>query len=86
MEQQGLTRKDLEPYIGSQSKVSEVLSGKRPLSLQMIRRLHEGLGISAKALLASSAVTDDDEGEEQNFDYENFRSRKCANAAWWTAM
>jgi len=51
MEQQGLTRKDLVPYIGSQSKVSEVINKKRPLSLTMIRALHEGLGIPAEVLL-----------------------------------
>jgi len=51
MEQMGLTRKDLENYIGSRSKVSEVLSGKRRLSLSMIRALHEGLGIPAEVLL-----------------------------------
>jgi HTH-type transcriptional regulator/antitoxin HigA len=51
MEQMGLTRKDLERYIGSKSKVSEVLSGKRRLSLSMIRALHEGLGIPAEVLL-----------------------------------
>jgi len=51
MEQGGLTRKDLEPYIGSQSKVSEVLNRKRPLSLAMIRALHKGLGIPAEVLL-----------------------------------
>lgn len=51
MEQQGLTRQDLEQYIGSQSKVSEVLNGKRPLSLAMIRALHTGLGIPAEVLL-----------------------------------
>jgi HTH-type transcriptional regulator/antitoxin HigA len=51
MEQQGLKRKDLEPYIGSQSKVSEVLSGKRPLSLTMIRALHAGLDIPLEVLL-----------------------------------
>lgn len=51
MEQQGLKRKDLEPYIGSQSKVSEVFSGKRPLSLAMIRALHAGLDIRAEVLL-----------------------------------
>lgn len=51
MEQQGLTRKDLERYIGSQSKVSEVLNGKRSLSLSMIRALHDGLGIPAEVLL-----------------------------------
>lgn len=51
MEQQGLTRKDLEKYIGSQSKVSEVLNRKRPLSIGMIRALHQGLGIPAEVLL-----------------------------------
>jgi HTH-type transcriptional regulator/antitoxin HigA len=51
MEQMGLTRKDLERYIGSRSKVSEVLSGNRRLSLSMIRALHEGLGIPAEVLL-----------------------------------
>lgn len=51
MEQQGLTRKDLIPYIGSQSKVSEVLSHKRPLSLTMIRALNRGLGIPYEVLL-----------------------------------
>ena len=54
MEQMGLTRKDLERYIGSRSKVSEVLSGKRRLSLSMIRALHEGLGIPAEVLLGRS--------------------------------
>jgi HTH-type transcriptional regulator / antitoxin HigA len=51
MEQQGLRNKDLIHYIGSTSKVSEVLNGKRPLSINMIRRLSEGLGISAQVLI-----------------------------------
>ncbi|ESQ11624.1 MAG: hypothetical protein N838_35000, partial [Thiohalocapsa sp. PB-PSB1] len=51
VDQMGLSRKDLVPYIGSQSKVSEVLNHKRPLSLNMIRRLSEGLGISADVLI-----------------------------------
>ncbi len=51
MEQQGLSQQDLVPYIGSRSKVSEVLNGKRTLSLAMIRTLHKGLGIPAAALL-----------------------------------
>jgi HTH-type transcriptional regulator / antitoxin HigA len=51
MEQMGLTRKDLERYIGSRSKVSEVLNGKRRLSLSMIKALHDGLGIPAEVLL-----------------------------------
>jgi HTH-type transcriptional regulator/antitoxin HigA len=51
MEQEGLTRKDLTAYIGSPSKVSEVLNRKRPLSLSMIRALHKGLGIPADILV-----------------------------------
>lgn len=51
MDQQGLKPKDLVPYIGSPSKVSEVLSGKRPLSLAMIRKLVNELGIPAEVLL-----------------------------------
>src|SRR5690606_3858718 len=47
MEQQGLKPKDLIPYLGSASRVSEVLGGKRPLSLSMIRRLVDDLGIPA---------------------------------------
>src|SRR5690242_9260370 len=43
MEQQGLAAKDLVPYLGSRSRVSEILSGKRPLTLAMIRSLHRGL-------------------------------------------
>jgi HTH-type transcriptional regulator/antitoxin HigA len=51
MDQQGLKPKDLIPYLGSRSKVSEVLSRKRPLSLKMIRALHEGLGIPLDSLI-----------------------------------
>lgn len=51
MEQQGLAAKDLVPYLGSRSRVSEILSGKRPLSLAMMRSLHRGLGIPAASLL-----------------------------------
>ena len=51
MDQQGLTQRDLEPYIGSRASVSAVLSGKRPLRLRMIRALHEGLGIPLEVLV-----------------------------------
>lgn len=51
MEQEGLTRKELAKYLGSQSRVSEVLNRKRPLSLAMIRALHKRLGIPAEVLL-----------------------------------
>lgn len=54
MEQEGLTRKELAAYIGSPSKVSEVLNRKRPLSLTMIRALRAGLGIPAKVLVQES--------------------------------
>jgi len=56
MESRGLSRGDLEPYLGSRARVSEVLSRKRPLSLGMIRRLHTGLGIPADVLIESYAV------------------------------
>jgi antitoxin component HigA of HigAB toxin-antitoxin module len=55
MEQEGLEPKDLIPYLGSQSKVSEVLNYKRPLSLSMIRSLQEGLGIPAEVLIQRPA-------------------------------
>ncbi len=51
MESRGLTRRDLEPYIGSRGRVSEVLRRKRPLTVEMIRRLHAGLGVPAEVLI-----------------------------------
>jgi HTH-type transcriptional regulator / antitoxin HigA len=54
MAQQGLTRKDLEPLIGTRTRVSEVLNRKRSLSIAMIRRLHDRLGISAEVLIRPS--------------------------------
>ncbi len=51
LESRGLTRRDLEIYLGSRARVSEILNRKRPLSLEMIRRLHDGLGIPAEVLI-----------------------------------
>jgi HTH-type transcriptional regulator/antitoxin HigA len=51
MEQQGLSRKDLEPLIGTRTRVAEVLNRKRNLSISMIRRLHDRLGIPAEVLI-----------------------------------
>jgi HTH-type transcriptional regulator/antitoxin HigA len=51
MEQQGLTRKDLEPLIGTRTRVAEVLNRRRNLSIAMIRRLNKKLGISAEVLI-----------------------------------
>ena len=56
MEQQGLTRKDLEVYLGRRQRVADVLNRRRPLSLPMIRRLYEGLGIPAESLLRESPI------------------------------
>lgn len=52
MEEEGLMKKDLVEYFGSASRVSEVLNRKRPLTLEMIRKIHNGMGISAETLLA----------------------------------
>jgi HTH-type transcriptional regulator/antitoxin HigA len=54
MEQQGLTPKDLERFIGSSGRVSEVLNRKRRLSLQMAKRLHDGLHIPYESLLSAA--------------------------------
>lgn len=51
IDQEGLRQRDLVPYFGTKSRVSEVLADKRPLTLTMIRALHEGLGIPADVLL-----------------------------------
>ena len=53
MEEEGLKKKDLAKYFGSASRVSEVLNRKRPLTLDMMRKIHQGMGISAKTLLAN---------------------------------
>jgi HTH-type transcriptional regulator/antitoxin HigA len=56
MEQQGLTRKDLECILGTRTRVAEVLNRRRGLSINMIRRLHEKLGISAEVLIRESPL------------------------------
>lgn len=53
VESRGLSRRDLEPYIGSRGRVAEILNRKRPLTIEMIRRLHAGLGIPAEVLIQS---------------------------------
>lgn len=81
MEQAGLEPRDLEPYIGSRSKVSEVLSGKQPLTLAMIRALHSHLGIPAEVLVAdpaarSSAV------DSETLDWSRFPVNEMAKRGW----
>jgi HTH-type transcriptional regulator/antitoxin HigA len=57
MDSRGLTRADLEPYIGSRARVSEILNRKRALSLSMIQRLNTGLDIPAEALIAPYKIS-----------------------------
>lgn len=56
MEQQGLSRKDSEPLIGSRARVSEILTRKRSLTLSMVRRVKFGLGISADLLIDATPI------------------------------
>lgn len=56
MDQHGLSAADMAPILGTRSRVSEVLNGKRPLTLAMVRRLHERLGIPADLLIADHAA------------------------------
>ena len=71
MEQQNLTPRDLAPYIGSRARVSEVLSGTRPLSIDMIRALSQHLGIPADVLIRPEP----DQQEAPSFKY-------LSNASW----
>jgi HTH-type transcriptional regulator/antitoxin HigA len=56
MDSRGVTRRELEPYLGSRARVAEVLNRRRPLTIEMIRKLHTGLGISAEVLIRRYAV------------------------------
>jgi HTH-type transcriptional regulator / antitoxin HigA len=56
MESRGLTRRDLESFLGSRARVAEVLNRRRQLTIDMIRKLHEGLGISADVLIRPYTV------------------------------
>lgn len=79
MDQMNLARKDLVPYLGSLSKVSEVLARKRPLSLPMIRRLHHGLGIPADVLIEDVAVVED----EPTIDYTRFPLKEMRDRGYF---
>lgn len=76
MEQQELSPRDLIPYIGSRSKVSEVLSRKRPLTIAMIRALHSRLGIPASVLIQ-------EQNEELN--WERFPIKQMMDWGWITS-
>ncbi len=83
MEQQNLTQRDLVPFIGSRSKVSEVLSRKRPLTLSMIRSLHSNFGIPARVLLQER---DPSVLEESGIDWSRFPVREMVSRGWVTTQ
>jgi len=79
MEQMNLSPRDLVPLIGSRSKVSEILSGKRQLTLSMVRALHKGLGIPANALLQEPSLFDI---TEETIDWGRFPIAEMKTRGW----
>lgn len=80
MEQLGLGQKDMVPFIGTKSKVSEVLNGKRPLTLSMMRSLNKGLGISAEVLLKEPGANFPD--DIQDLEWSRFPVVEMAKRCW----
>ena len=76
MDQRNLTQRDLVPFIGSASKVSEVLSGKRDITMAMARALHKHLGIPAEVLLQDPSVSFDEDA--LNLEWERFPLKPIA--------
>ena len=77
MDQQKLKPRDLIPYLGSRAKVSEILAGKRCLTLSMIRALHSGLGIPASALIQGQ-----EREEESDIDWDRFPIKQMIALGW----
>jgi HTH-type transcriptional regulator/antitoxin HigA len=78
-DQRGLAARDLVPFLGTRSRVSEVLSGKRPLSLSMIRALHAGLGIPLESLIAEPQALDE---YPTDLEWDRFPVREMARRGW----
>lgn len=72
LDQQGLGKKDLVPYIGSMSRVSDVLAGRRELTVAMMRRLHKGLGVPAASLIGNGDLDDEVGAELPDYEYTKF--------------
>lgn len=79
LEQSGKTQRDLVPYLGSRSKVHEILARKRPLTLSMIRALQQGLGIPAKSLLGENKA---DTPINDDFDMDNYPLKQIFKRKW----
>jgi len=85
MESQGLSQSDLVPFLGSRSRVSEVLGGKRPLTLTMIRNLSEGLGIPVSILIQDSTTQSDDTEDSmstEEIEFESFPISEMVKLNW----
>ena len=82
MDQAGLTQRDLIPFIGSRAKVSEVLSGKRPITMTMARALHGHLGIPAEVLLRQPNT----EGSPADVDPRRFPLKEMVERGWLPDM
>lgn len=80
MEQLGLVQKDMIPYIGTKSKVSEILNGKRPLTLSMMRSLNKDLGIPAEVLLKAPGADFPDQFQE--LEWSKFPLLEMAKRNW----
>jgi HTH-type transcriptional regulator / antitoxin HigA len=87
MEEQGLRQKDLVSFIGSRSRVSEVLSRKRPLTIPMIRALSDGLGIPLEALVAANRKnTIADASNRSSLDWNKFPFREMDKRGWFDVL
>ena len=80
MDQAGLTRRDLAPFIGSSAKVSEVLSGKRPITMSMARARHHHLGIPSDVLLQEPGASLPD--AMPDIEWTRFPLKAMAKAEW----
>ncbi|MGM0704088.1 MAG: ImmA/IrrE family metallo-endopeptidase [Pseudomonadota bacterium] len=79
MEERGLKQADLVPYFGTRSRVSEVLSGKRPLTIPMIRALSVGLGLSTEVLVG---VPEEHRDEKKDIDWGRFPAKEMIARGW----
>ncbi len=89
MHEQGLRQADLVPYFGSRSRASEVLAGKRPLTVQMIRQISTGLGISADVLVADphrSSIGLVDDAIDKEVDWDRLPSKEMERNGYFNEV
>lgn len=82
MQEKGFKQADLVPYFGTRSRVSEVLGRKRPLTVQMIRALSIGLGISAETLVGLSAPDEKGTDTKADVDWSQFPHKEMSRRGW----